>query len=86
MTQVVVSCSVGAERRQSAPISDLIFDIPELIAFLSSFVTLEVGDMIATGTPEGTGFAMDPPRFLAKGDVMTVAASGITALHNEVTA
>jgi 2-keto-4-pentenoate hydratase/2-oxohepta-3-ene-1,7-dioic acid hydratase in catechol pathway len=86
VTDVVVSCRVGDEQRQSAPISDLIFDIPELIVFLSSFVTLEPGDVIATGTPDGVGFAMDPPRYLQKGDVVTVAAGGITSLRNEVTA
>jgi acylpyruvate hydrolase len=83
---VVVSCHVGDEQRQSAPVSELIFGIPELIVFLSSFVTLEPGDIIATGTPEGTGFAMDPAQYLQKGDVVTVAASGVTALRNEVTA
>jgi 2-keto-4-pentenoate hydratase/2-oxohepta-3-ene-1,7-dioic acid hydratase in catechol pathway len=83
--QLVVSCTVGDEQRQSAPVSDLIFDIPALIAFLSSFVTLEPGDVIATGTPSGVGFAMDPPRFLAKGDVVTCEVQGVTSLRNEVT-
>lgn len=83
--ELIVSCHVGDDRRQSAPVSDLIFDIPALVSFLSSFVTLEAGDVIATGTPEGTGFAMDPPRFLQKGDVVTCAVSGVTTLTNEVT-
>jgi 2-keto-4-pentenoate hydratase/2-oxohepta-3-ene-1,7-dioic acid hydratase in catechol pathway len=83
--ELVVSCVVNGEQRQSAPVSDLIFDIPELIAFLSSFVTLEPGDVIATGTPSGVGFAMDPPRFLAPGDVVTCEVGGITTLRNEVT-
>jgi acylpyruvate hydrolase len=83
---VVVSCRVGAELRQSAPVGDLIFAVPELIAFLSSFTTLEAGDVIATGTPGGVGFAMDPPRFLNNGDVVTVQASGVTTLRNTVAA
>lgn len=83
--ELVVSCVVGGEQRQSAPVSDLIFGIPELIAFLSSFLTLEPGDVIATGTPSGVGFAMDPPRFLRPGEVVTCEVSGITTLRNEVT-
>ena len=47
----------------------MIFDIPTLIASLSEGMTLEPGDILATGTPSGVGYAMDPPRFLADGDV-----------------
>lgn len=86
LEEVTVSCVVDGEQRQSAPISDLIFGVPELIAFLSSFTTLEPGDVIATGTPGGVGFVTDPPRFLHDGNVVTVAASGVTALTNAVSA
>lgn len=84
--KVVVSCVVGSEERQSSPVSDLIFGIPELIAFLSSFTVLRVGDVIATGTPGGVGFVLDPPRFLQPGDRVTVRAEGVSALENSVVA
>jgi 2-keto-4-pentenoate hydratase/2-oxohepta-3-ene-1,7-dioic acid hydratase in catechol pathway len=84
--KVVVSCTVGAEERQSSPVSDLIFGIPELIAFLSGFTVLDVGDVIATGTPSGVGFVADPPRYLRPGDTVTVRAEGVTALENHVVA
>ena len=55
---------VNGERRQHAPVKDLIFDIPELIETLSAGITLLPGDIIATGTPAGVGIGFDPPKFL----------------------
>ena len=54
----------------------MIFDIPTLIASLSEGLTLEPGDVLATGTPSGVGYAMDPPRFLADGDVVACEIDG----------
>ena len=64
----------------------MIFDIPTLIASLSEGLTLEPGDIIATGTPSGVGYAMDPPSFLKDGDTVVCDISGIGTLKNTVRA
>ena len=61
---------VNGELRQDARTSDLVFGIDELIAFIGETCTLEPGDLILTGTPDGVGMAMDPPQFLEPGDVV----------------
>jgi len=81
-----ISTTVGGELLQNSNTSNLIFKIPQLIAHLSSVFTLEPGDVIATGTPAGVGFARTPPRFLRPGDEVTVAVEGIGALTNPVIA
>jgi acylpyruvate hydrolase len=63
---------VNGELRQDASTSDLIFGIEELLRFLRETCTLEPGDVILTGTPAGVGMALDPPRFLASGDVVRI--------------
>jgi 2-keto-4-pentenoate hydratase/2-oxohepta-3-ene-1,7-dioic acid hydratase in catechol pathway len=75
---------VNGEQRQHAPISDLIFDVESLIVTLSDVMTLEPGDVIATGTGLGVGIGFDPPRYLAPGDVVEVSIDGIGALRNPV--
>ncbi len=75
---------VNGEKRQDAPVSDLIFDIPTLIETISAGITLEPGDVIATGTPVGVGIGFDPPRFLRAGDVVRVEVPGIGVLENPV--
>jgi 2,4-diketo-3-deoxy-L-fuconate hydrolase len=60
----------------------MIFPIPRLIAELSKGMTLLPGDVIATGTPEGVGFARNPPEFLSDGDVLEVEIEGIGVLRN----
>ena len=79
-----VSCWVNGERRQHASTSLLIFDIPTIIAIASASMTLEPGDIIATGTPAGVGIGFDPPRFLKTGDVVRVTISGIGSLENRI--
>ncbi len=59
---------VNGEERQRGNTATLIFSVPRLIAYLSTFMTLEPGDMIATGTPPGAGARFDPPRYLLPGD------------------
>lgn len=76
--------NVNGELRQEAPISDLIFDVESLIVTLSAVMTLEPGDVIATGTGAGVGIGFDPPRFLAHGDVVEVSIDGIGTLRNPV--
>lgn len=75
---------VNGELRQEAPISDLIFDVPTLIATLSEVMTLEPGDVIATGTGEGVGIGFDPPVYLGPGDVVDISIDGIGTLSNPV--
>ncbi|HSK07198.1 MAG TPA: fumarylacetoacetate hydrolase family protein [Acidimicrobiia bacterium] len=76
--------TVNGELRQEAPISALIFDVPTLIATLSEVMTLEPGDVIATGTGVGVGIGFDPPRYLASGDVVEISIDGIGTLRNPV--
>jgi 2-keto-4-pentenoate hydratase/2-oxohepta-3-ene-1,7-dioic acid hydratase in catechol pathway len=83
-TKMRLTTSVNGERRQDASLTDLIFDIPTLIETLSAGITLEPGDLIATGTPAGVGLGFTPPRFLKKGDVVTIEVSGIGKLENPV--
>ena len=64
----------------------LIFGVPALIEFLSESITLEPGDVIATGTPPGVGFARNPPVFLKPGDEMEVLIEGMGGLGNPVVA
>ena len=81
-----IRLSVNGEPRQEGRTSAMIFDIPTLIASLSEGLTLEPGDIIATGTPSGVGYAMEPPRFLADGDTITCEIDGIGRLTNVVRA
>jgi 2-keto-4-pentenoate hydratase/2-oxohepta-3-ene-1,7-dioic acid hydratase in catechol pathway len=77
-----VRCWVNGELRQSANTRDLIFDIPTLIATISAGLTLQPGDIIATGTPAGVGIGFNPPKFLKAGDTVRIAISGIGELEN----
>ena len=70
---------------QDSSTSQLIFGVEDLVAFLSETITLEPGDVIATGTPSGVGFARQPPVFLKDGDVMEVEIEGLGVLANQVT-
>ncbi len=71
---------------QDSNTDQMIFAVPELIEFLSRTITLEPGDVIATGTPSGVGFARKPPVFLKPGDEMVVDIAGIGQLNNPVVA
>jgi 2-keto-4-pentenoate hydratase/2-oxohepta-3-ene-1,7-dioic acid hydratase in catechol pathway len=75
---------VNGETRQDASVTDLIFDIPTLIESISRRITLEPGDLIATGTPAGVGIGFDPPKYLRKGDVVDVTIEPIGTLSNPV--
>lgn len=83
-TKLTITTWVNGEQRQHASVSDLIFDIPTLIEAISAGVTLEPGDVIATGTPVGVGIGFSPPRFLASGDVVRIEVPGIGMLENRV--
>lgn len=75
-----ITCDINGERRQDSSTANLIFDVPTLIAYISTIVTLEPGDLIFTGTPEGVG-AMQG-KYLAPGDVITTTIDGIGTLSN----
>ena len=83
-TKLTLTTWVNGERRQHATVADLIFDIPTLIEAISAAITLEPGDVIATGTPVGVGIGFTPPKFLAKGDVVRIEVPGIGVLENQV--
>lgn len=78
--------SVNGEVRQRASVADLIFGIPELLAYISAFTALHPGDVVVTGTPGGVGLFREPPSFLEPGDVVDVEITGIGRLTNEVVA
>jgi 2-keto-4-pentenoate hydratase/2-oxohepta-3-ene-1,7-dioic acid hydratase in catechol pathway len=84
VTQLRLLTKVNGEVRQDAYVSQLIFDIPTLIATLSKVMTLEPGDLIATGTCAGVGIGFDPPRFLQPGDRVSVTIEPIGTLENPV--
>ncbi len=78
--------TVNGEVRQSSNTRNLIFSIPDLVAYLSQGMTLEPGDLVATGTPAGVGYARNPPRFLQPGDRVEVEIEAIGTLANPVIA
>ena len=79
-----VKCWVNDELRQDANTRDLIFDIPTLIETISAGITLKPGDVIATGTPVGVGIGFTPPKFLKRGDRVTIEIDGLGRLSNKV--
>ncbi len=79
-----IRLSVNGEPRQNGNTRDMIFDIADIISELTRGVTLPAGTIIATGSPTGIGFGMDPPIFLKDGDVMTCEIEGIGVLTNAV--
>jgi len=81
-----ITFRLNGELLQDSNTKNLIFDLPKLIAHLSSVFTLEPGDVISTGTPAGVGFARRPPRWLKPGDEMRTAVEGLGELVNPVVA
>jgi 2-keto-4-pentenoate hydratase/2-oxohepta-3-ene-1,7-dioic acid hydratase in catechol pathway len=79
-------CFVNDELRQSSNTSNMVANIYDQLEYLSTAFTLSPGDLIATGTPEGVGAAMDPPSFLKVGDVVRCEIDGVGALENRVVA
>jgi 2-keto-4-pentenoate hydratase/2-oxohepta-3-ene-1,7-dioic acid hydratase in catechol pathway len=86
LADTTVKCWVNDEIRQDSNTKLLIFDVPTIIAALSNGVTLQPGDVIATGTPAGVGIGFKPPKYLSAGDVVRVEISGIGTLENPVEA
>jgi 2-keto-4-pentenoate hydratase/2-oxohepta-3-ene-1,7-dioic acid hydratase in catechol pathway len=81
-----ISLTLNGEKLQNANTRDLIFRIPDLVEFLSSVMTLEPGDVIATGTPSGVGFSHKPPKWLTPGADVVVRIDGLGELRNKCVA
>ncbi len=77
---------VNGQRVQSGSTRTMIFDVAKIVSYVSHFMTLMPGDVICTGTPPGVGMGMKPPRFLRKGDVMTLGIDGLGEQRQEVVA
>jgi len=83
---LALTCDVAGERMQDARTSDLIFSVPQLVAFLSNLCTIEPGDLIFTGTPSGVGSTRDPRRYLKEGEEIVSTIEGIGTLRNRCVA
>lgn len=81
---LAVRCRLNGELLQDGSTADMVFPVDELISRLSQVMTLEPGDVLATGTPVGVGFARTPPVFLRDGDVVEVDIEGLDVLRNVV--
>lgn len=79
---LTVSCTVNDVEKQRGSTDDLIFDVPTIVAYLSSIVELLPGDVIFTGTPSGVGGARKPPEFLQPGDVVVSTLHGVASITN----
>jgi 2-keto-4-pentenoate hydratase/2-oxohepta-3-ene-1,7-dioic acid hydratase in catechol pathway len=83
-TNLRVTCRVNGVTKQDSNTKFLYFKLPRLINDLSMGMTLEAGDIISTGTPEGVGFARNPPEFLKPGDLLETEIEGIGTLRNPI--
>jgi 2-keto-4-pentenoate hydratase/2-oxohepta-3-ene-1,7-dioic acid hydratase in catechol pathway len=84
VNQLKLESRLNGQVMQRAPLSDLIFTLPVIIAYLSGFTTLSPGDVIATGTPGGVGDKREPPVYMNAGDVIEVEITGLGTLRNTV--
>jgi len=83
-SKLILTTKVNGYEVQHKGIDDMIFSVAQIISYISSWTQLEAGDVIATGTPEGVGFARKPPLWLKLGDTVDVEISGIGRLTNPV--
>lgn len=79
-----LSCSVNGETMQRANSCDMLLSVAQLIAYISRFMTLEPGDILATGTPAGVGAFRDPPRYLQPGDELLLEISSIGSIRHRI--
>jgi acylpyruvate hydrolase len=84
LDDIRLTTTVSGEVMQDATTHDLVFGFVDLIVYLSKGLTLEAGDVIATGTPGGVGDSRVPPRYLQEGDVVEIAVDGVGTLRNPV--
>jgi 2-keto-4-pentenoate hydratase/2-oxohepta-3-ene-1,7-dioic acid hydratase in catechol pathway len=83
-SKLSVMTRVNGEERQNASVKEMIFSVQEIIAYLSKIMPLEPGDIIATGSPEGTGGSMEPQVWLAHGDTVEFEVTDLGILANTV--
>lgn len=81
---MTLSTRLNGEEVQSAAAGDMVFGIPELVSYVSTFAHLKPGDIVSTGSPEGSGGSRDPQRFLVPGDELEIEWSGVGVLRNAV--
>jgi len=81
-----LSLSVNGETVQNSSTADMIFSVAEIISYMSGFMRLMPGDIIATGTPEGVGLGLTPPRFLSAGDIVELSVEGLGTQRQSVVA
>ena len=81
---LTMSLDVNGDRKQTGSTSTMIFQIPQLLAYVTEFMVLEPGDVITTGTPPGVGSAKKPPEYLKAGDVMVLKIDGLGAQRQTV--
>lgn len=86
VTDLAISSALNGQVMQSARTSQMLVDVPSAVEFFSSFTRLAPGDVIATGTPGGVGYARTPPVFLQPGDVIEVTVEGVGTIRNRVVA
>jgi 2-keto-4-pentenoate hydratase/2-oxohepta-3-ene-1,7-dioic acid hydratase in catechol pathway len=86
LSDLAMYCDVNGERRQNGTTQTMIFKVPFLVSYISRFMTLMPGDVIATGTPPGVGLGMKPPQFLNPGDEMRLGISGLGEQRQRVVA
>lgn len=86
VADIDISTTVSGELMQDANTRDLIFGVAELVVYLSAGLTLQPGDVIATGTPGGVGDSRQPPRYLREGDTVDISVGGVGTLSNPVVA
>jgi len=79
-----LSTRLNGEEVQSTTVASMIFDIPTMVSYVSSFIHLKAGDIISTGSPAGSGGSRQPQRFLIPGDELEIAWSGVGTLRNKV--
>jgi len=83
-TTMTLSCRLNGERMQHASTEQMIFKIPKIIEYVSTWTTLEVGDVIVTGTPGGVGLRRDPPVWMKHGDMVEIELEGVGVLRNPI--
>jgi len=86
ISDLALTTTLNGQVMQSARTSQMLVDVPSAVEFFSSFTTLRPGDVIATGTPGGVGFARTPPVWMKPGDIIEVAIEGIGVIRNRVVA
>ncbi len=85
LSDLSVRTHLNGELMQDGTTSEMLFNVPDTIAYISGFLTLLPGDIIATGTPTGVGFRRDPPIYLSENDVVDVEVEGVGKISNRVT-